>query len=437
MKKVIVLLCFSFVTIAMFGQSNGNLKKSDTHLITNKEYRQFTNWVRDSLAYRLLGSQIEDYVIYEDKNGKELEEFQINWRKKFDWKGKDEREMLDEMYLLPHERYYRKRELDTRRYLYMGVMIYPDTTFWINNTDTNTQYYSENLIKYYNWHKYFDNFPAQGVSDKQINCFLDWKTKMDKKSHKFFMEREEILEDDTPRKLATKINSDFWRITNKDYKEFMFWCKDSIAYHKLGINEGMEKYLVWEDKYKNPIETPIINWKNKINWNGDKEKEILLEMYLPSDEYKFIVTQLDWKKINFEYYFIDYKAEGVRRNELTDNIWQDRSMQIFMNEINVFPDSIEWQKKNTNIDFNLGFWDKKYDKELVAGISYEQAKAYYHWKIYKSKQKVNVKNKNPIGEMVMPTIEQWEQAMSGKEIKPVQFDIPLSGKQYFYQSNSK
>ena len=37
--------------------------------ITNIEYRQFINWVRDSIIRRLLGDQYPEYLITEDKNG--------------------------------------------------------------------------------------------------------------------------------------------------------------------------------------------------------------------------------------------------------------------------------------------------------------------------------------------------------------------------------
>jgi formylglycine-generating enzyme len=37
--------------------------------ITNNEYRQFVNWVRDSIARRMLGDQYPEFLITEDRNG--------------------------------------------------------------------------------------------------------------------------------------------------------------------------------------------------------------------------------------------------------------------------------------------------------------------------------------------------------------------------------
>ena len=51
--------------------------------ITNNEYRQFTNWVRDSIAHRLLGDAgIEGHLIEEDEYGNFLEPASKNWKER-------------------------------------------------------------------------------------------------------------------------------------------------------------------------------------------------------------------------------------------------------------------------------------------------------------------------------------------------------------------
>jgi len=47
--------------------------------ITNSEYRQFVNWVRDSIARRLLGEQFEEFLISEDYLGNEIDPPFVNW----------------------------------------------------------------------------------------------------------------------------------------------------------------------------------------------------------------------------------------------------------------------------------------------------------------------------------------------------------------------
>ena len=89
--------------------------------ITNNEYRQFVYWVRDSIARRYLAEiNPDDYAITETKKGEPLDPPMLNWKKKIDWNSKDQdvREALEPMYLQEHERYFRAKEIDTRKLYY-------------------------------------------------------------------------------------------------------------------------------------------------------------------------------------------------------------------------------------------------------------------------------------------------------------------------------
>jgi len=50
--------------------------------ITNNEYRQFVFWVRDSIAYKLLGAQLEQYLITQNEYGEDVNPPFINWEQK-------------------------------------------------------------------------------------------------------------------------------------------------------------------------------------------------------------------------------------------------------------------------------------------------------------------------------------------------------------------
>ena len=88
--------------------------------ITNNEYRQFTNYVRDSLAHLILGDAgIEGHLIEEDQFGNFLDEPRINWKTKIRWNDLEVREILeDEMYVSSRERFNSQREFDTRKFIY-------------------------------------------------------------------------------------------------------------------------------------------------------------------------------------------------------------------------------------------------------------------------------------------------------------------------------
>ncbi len=174
--------------------------------ITNNEYRQFVHWVRDSIARRLLGDFDEEYLIEEDEFGEFFDPPYLNWRKRLRWDSKDidEREILAEMYLPEHERFYRRREIDTRKLNYeyfwvdlraaakasnreQGMIdrsqfitrrvdnIYPDTLAWIRDF---TYSFNEPLAKNYFWHPAYDHYPVVGVSWIQARAFTVWRTQL-------------------------------------------------------------------------------------------------------------------------------------------------------------------------------------------------------------------------------------------------------------------
>jgi sulfatase modifying factor 1 len=91
--------------------------------ITNNEYRQFVYWVRDSLAYRLLGEQIDEYLIRENEFGEEIDPPYINWNEPIVWEGQEEQEILADLYYPENERFFRKKTIDPRAgsiFIYYG-----------------------------------------------------------------------------------------------------------------------------------------------------------------------------------------------------------------------------------------------------------------------------------------------------------------------------
>lgn len=154
--------------------------------ITNNEYRQFTYWIRDSLAHDIIGNFLE----LED--GTEL----IDWEAELDWTDP----ALEELYYPESERFQNKKEFDTRKYVFEyqwmdwkkaahdfgrsprrqfikkdKVSIFPDTLVWIRDF---TYSYNEPMTRNYFWHPAFDDYPVVGVTWEQANAFCYWRTKL-------------------------------------------------------------------------------------------------------------------------------------------------------------------------------------------------------------------------------------------------------------------
>ena len=175
--------------------------------ITNNEYRQFTNYVRDSLAHIILGEAgIEGHLTEEDEFGNFLDPARINWKTKIRWNDQEVREILEEeMYLSSNERYNSLREFDTRKYNYqyevldlqdasnkskregnasgkrdrseflsvVNVNVYPDTLAWMHDYAYS---FNEPYTNDYYSHTAYDDYPVVGVSWKQAVAFTKWRT---------------------------------------------------------------------------------------------------------------------------------------------------------------------------------------------------------------------------------------------------------------------
>jgi len=177
--------------------------------ITNNEYRQFTNWVRDSIAHRLLGDAgIEGHLIEEDEYGNFLEPPSINWKERIRWDDIEVREILEEeMYLPEHERFNGKRQIDSRKLIYayqeldltkaaakanrendatgkrdrsvflkdVEVNIFPDTLAWMHDY---AYAFNEPMTTEYFWHPAFDDYPLVGINWQQAVAFTKWRTQI-------------------------------------------------------------------------------------------------------------------------------------------------------------------------------------------------------------------------------------------------------------------
>lgn len=173
--------------------------------ITNNEYRQFVEWVKDSTARRKLGESVgEDYLITENEFGEALDIPMLNWDMELDYTADEVREALVDMYLPANERFYGRKEFDTRKFWFeyywidlreaarkenreQGQMdrsvfikkdiiqIYPDTLAWIQDF---TYSFNEPMSNMYFWHPAYDDYPVVGVNWKQARAFTIWRTQL-------------------------------------------------------------------------------------------------------------------------------------------------------------------------------------------------------------------------------------------------------------------
>ena len=195
--------------------------------ITNNEYRQFVNFVTDSIARRMLGEAgMEGFLIEEDQYGEPIEPALLNKKTKIRWDDQETREALEELYYAEKDRFYGRRDIDPSKLNYeyywinydgrgtgkhgegaalkeennnikdeyRGSMftnrpkglnsrstfikkelvnIYPDTLCWVHDY---TYSMNEDFTRQYFKSPAYDNYPVVGISWVQAKAFCVWRS---------------------------------------------------------------------------------------------------------------------------------------------------------------------------------------------------------------------------------------------------------------------
>lgn len=215
-------------------------------------------------------------------------------------------------------------------------------------------------------------------------------------------------------------------ITNNEYRQFVFWVRDSIARTLLG-DLFPEDYLIEEDEYGNLIDPPKLNWDMEVIWDGEEEREALEELYYPEHERFYRRRVLDPRKFNFEYYWIDYIAAAKKDFSESNNAagsWanrpqglRDRSVFIRKEVINVYPDTLSWIHDYA-YSFNEPmaqsyFSHPAYDHYPVVGVSWKQAQAFCVWRTNQMNSFLSSNEESKVNEFRLPTEAEWEWAARG------------------------
>ena len=256
----------------------------------------------------------------------------------------------------------------------------------------------------------------------------------------------------------------FWmdetEITNREYKQFVFWVKDSIVRGKLA-DAGDDNYRISQDKQGNELTKPHLNWNKKIPWTKptEEQQEAIKSMYYGEDESIALTPELNGQILNYKYSWIDYNQAALKRNKFNTNkgkFESDISMlgkgkdsadvmikkdTAYIDEqgyivnktrfvelknrrdfisskiINVYPDTLCWIRDFTyayNEPYmKMYFYHDGYGDYPVVGVNWEQASAFCHWRTYFYNH-AQIQNKQHIvQDYRLPTESEWEYAARG------------------------
>lgn len=247
---------------------------------------------------------------------------------------------------------------------------------------------------------------------------------------------------ETPRQVTVEsFYMDETEITNDQYRQFVMWVRDSIAYREL-IAAGRTEYEI-DDPDSDSIR---IRWSQRIRWNDRNEdvQEALNSLYYQGDD-NLGTRQLNAARMIYRYQVFNYDQAALPRNQFnyrTNSYPETAYVEVdtaYISEqghiinrtirrklntrkdfystriINIYPDTLTWVN-DLRFSFNdprmkMYFSNPQYADYPVVGVSWEQAQAFCHWRtmMYNSSRKIT-------GEPFrLPTEAEWEFAAKGRD----------------------
>ncbi len=207
-------------------------------------------------------------------------------------------------------------------------------------------------------------------------------------------------------------------ITNKQYREFVNWVRDSIAIERQGLQQYRmgNGYIDWE-KVSHPKRGL---WTNR---SSDPGIQAAWEFFNSTEKDPKLRI---WEQFKLDRALLKYTFTSINQRELAEAYKKDpinfdpKALQT-LDTVAVYPDLTSWYN-DFRYSYNDPYFAKyfthpAYDDYPVIGVSWQQARAFNHWRTIKEQRKVNLKNggEQPysIGEFDLPSAAYWQYAAEG------------------------
>ncbi|WP_350286216.1 gliding motility lipoprotein GldK [uncultured Croceitalea sp.] len=233
-------------------------------------------------------------------------------------------------------------------------------------------------------------------------------------------------------------------ITNSEYRQFVEWVKDSISRTKLAIladelglgpedDDTIGEYafksadttnLSVYDKYMldnyagmgdNYYEGYALNKDVDLVWDtsdypDEYYAEVMDSLYLSEEETYNGQRTIDVKQLKYKFNWMDIEAAARAKTG-------SRKDFIRTEEFEIYPDTTVWirdfEYSYNEPMHNDYFWHDAYSEYPVVGISWQQAKAFCHWRTKFKNDDQKSRNRQFVNQFRLPTEAEWEYAARG------------------------
>lgn len=221
------------------------------------------------------------------------------------------------------------------------------------------------------------------------------------------------LSDEEKKVSITSFYMDKGEVTNKQYREFVNWVRDSIAISNY--LDDNQYFLPGASSTDRLIDWPKVT-KGKSIWASKDEtiKERLSGMFYQGADRVFGRDELDVSLLKYNYEYFDLKAAAENRDK-----GLPRSAFIVRDTVSIYPDTLSWisdfQYAKNEAMAQSYFSNPAYDDYPVVGITWKQANAYNNWRTKMLERTLNAKKSLSGQNLVfqLPTDAQWEYAARG------------------------
>lgn len=216
---------------------------------------------------------------------------------------------------------------------------------------------------------------------------------------------EDVNYNFTSRNKAVSI-AGFWmdktEITNNQYRQFVYWVRDSLAAIQLGYMKT------------SPDGDTAIDWvkARTINYSNRTTLEKLNNLVLTPDNRLYNKMDIDPAKIMYNVQGFNYEAAAKR-----ENANRPRKDFIFRYDQAIYPDTLCWMR-----DFSYSYNDPQTKRYFahpsfgnypLVGVSWKQAVAFCTWRTHYLNSYLVRTKKAPESDFRLPTEAEWEYAARG------------------------